>query len=428
MKTKILIPILLLLSLGAAAQTSKSELLKDMNRTGGMYLIYPGPTQKALTPAPDGYEPFYISHYGRHGSRYMLDNICYVKAIDMLETASQKGILSRKGAEVLEVLKAGYADAEKRDGDLTALGARQHREIAHRMYDRFPELLSQPIKVDARSSTIGRCMISMFNFCQELQGLNPSLDIRMDASRGDMKFVVEDEHIKPEETPQTQGYKDRVDRMWEKAFKPAHMMKQLFTDVRKAESFIDGVELMECLNQVAGDLQNIPELGLSIREIFTKDELFNIWNYYNSGWMLKCGLVPGSTPNYLRKMEVRDTLVSIADRAVRNGKPAVTLRFGHDGTVLPLVYLLGMKEAVGVSTNIENLYKTASIDKIIPMAANIQMIFYRKEGSDDVLVKFLLNENETSLPAVKTDIAPYYHWTDVKNYWDSWRTTLTTRQ
>ena len=26
----------------------------------------------ARTPAPEGYEPFYISHYGRHGSRWLL--------------------------------------------------------------------------------------------------------------------------------------------------------------------------------------------------------------------------------------------------------------------------------------------------------------------------------------------------------------------
>jgi hypothetical protein len=50
------------------------------------------------------------------------------------------------------------------------------------------------------------------------------------------------------------------------------------------------------------------------------------------------------------------------------------------------------------------------------MAGNIQLVFYRKDGSDDILVKFLLNENETSIP-VKTDCAPYYHWSDVKRYW-----------
>ena len=69
-------------------------------------------------------------------------------------------------------------------------------------------------------------------------------------------------------------------------------------------------------------------------------------------------------------------------------------------------------------TDIDNIYKYISIDKIIPMAANIQIIFYRKEGSDDVLVKFLLNENETSVP-VRTDCAPYYHWKDVREYYRS---------
>ena len=37
--------------------------------------------------------------------------------------------------------------------------------------------------------------------------------------------------------------------------------------------------------------------------------------------------------------------------------------------------------------------------------------------SDDILVKFLLNENETSIP-IKTDCAPYYHWSDVKRFWE----------
>ena len=71
---------------------------------------------------------------------------------------------------------------------------------------------------------------------------------------------------------------------------------------------------------------------------------------------------------------------------------------------------------MGGTSDIENLYKHISIDKIIPMAANIQLIFYRKKGSDDILVKFLLNENETSVPALKTNYAPYYHWSDVKEY------------
>ena len=50
------------------------------------------------------------------------------------------------------------------------------------------------------------------------------------------------------------------------------------------------------------------------------------------------------------------------------------------------------------------------------MAGNIQFVFYRKKGSDDILVKVLLNERETKLP-VQSDVAPYYHWKDVELYY-----------
>ena len=50
------------------------------------------------------------------------------------------------------------------------------------------------------------------------------------------------------------------------------------------------------------------------------------------------------------------------------------------------------------------------------MAGNVQWVFYRKPGNDDVLVKFLLNENETSIP-ITTDIYPFYHWKNVANYY-----------
>ena len=41
----------------------------------------------------------------------------------------------------------------------------------------------------------------------------------------------------------------------------------------------------------------------------------------------------------------------------------------------------------------------------------------RKKGSaDDIIVKFMLNEKEVSIP-VKTDIAPFYHWKDVRAFY-----------
>ena len=400
----------------ALAQTTKKEIFNDIYRTGSNYFAYPGPKQQKLTKAPEGYKPFYISHYGRHGSRYMSSNEYYVTAINKLDSAAQFGILTAKGKDVLEKLRIGYADAWHRDGDLSKLGAKQHRDIAHRMYERFPELLSQPIKIDARSSTVRRCMLSMFNFCQELQALNPQLDIALEACKHDWNWVVEDLSIKPAETPQSELYEKQRSAIFEGAHDPTRLMASLFTDTRKASEFINGRDLMEALYNVAEDLQNVPELNIQLIDVFTKDELFNMWQGYNAGWLLNTGLVPGCTPYYIQQQEVRDSIVSIADKVIAKGEPTASLRFSHDSSVLPLAYLLGLKEARSGKADIPNIYKYISIDKIIPMAANIQMIFYRKDGSDDVLVKFLLNENETTLSSVRTDSAPYYHWEDVRRF------------
>lgn len=412
----ILLPALLL-CVAATAQTTKKELLQDLGKTGASYYAYPGPRQTALTPAPEGYKPFYISHYGRHGSRYVSDNKYYTRAIAALDSAARLGLLTPRGRDVLAKLRVGYADAFNRDGDLTALGGRQHREIARRMYERFPELLSQPLRIDAKSSTTRRCMISMFNFCGELQALNPWLDISMDASSHDMHYVVGNSDVKLAKGPRQDEFERKLDLLDEKASDSRRLMKVLFTDPAKVSAFVKGSDLAYNLYKVASDLQNVPELNLSLMDLFTRDELFDTWVVGNADWLLGYGLIPGSTPGYLKRKEVMDSIVSYADRFVAGDRPAVSLRFSHDSAVLPLAYMLGLKEAMGATGDLANVYKQVSIDKIIPMGGNIQLVFYKKDGSDDVLVKFLLNENETSVP-VRTDCAPYYHWTDVKAYWN----------
>ena len=400
----------------AFAQTTRKEMVNEPYRNGSNYFAYPGPKQQKLTPPPQGYEPFYIFHYSRHGSRYMTNNKYYLTAINMLDSADRVGLLSSKGKEVLGKLRIGYADAFHRDGDLTRLGAQQHREIAHRMYDRFTSLVSQPLHIDAKSSTSRRCMLSMFNFCTELQGLNPSLDIVMDASKRDMKYVVEDNSLKPEPTAQSDAMWRQAGEMFEKANDSRRLMALLLTDPAKVGPSFNGRELTEALYNVAQDLQNVPELGISLIDIFTGEELFQAWQAYNASWLLDTGLVPGSAPYYRILDEVVDSIISTTDRVILDASPTMVLRFSHDSSVLPLAYVLGLKEAVGATADLTNLYKHVSIDKIIPMAANIQMVFYRKAGSDDILVKFLLNENETTIPHLSAKTAPYYPWAVVKPY------------
>ena len=187
--------LLLLLPLTMSAQQSRQEIDANPLLAANTYLAYQGP-QKQLTPAPKGYEPYYLSHYGRHGSRYMIGKDAYTKPYLMLAKADSLGKLTDKGKEMLALLKDMAAQADGRDGELTQLGALQHRQIAQRMYDRFPEIFKGKTNIDARSTVVIRCILSMENGLQQLLRNNTELNIRHDASYHDMYFMnLDDRHL-----------------------------------------------------------------------------------------------------------------------------------------------------------------------------------------------------------------------------------------
>ena len=94
------------------------------------------------------------------------------------------------------------------------------------------------------------------------------------------------------------------------------------------------------------------------------------------------------------------------------------MRFGHETMVLPLTCLLELNQFGYQTLNLEELETHGWWACVVfPMASNIQFVFYRENPLDkDVLVKVLLNEEEATLP-IKSDLAPYYHWSDFKEYY-----------
>ena len=53
------------------AQTVRDIIIKKPTYASCNYDTYPDNIPDNLTPPPEGKKPFYISHYGRHGSRYI---------------------------------------------------------------------------------------------------------------------------------------------------------------------------------------------------------------------------------------------------------------------------------------------------------------------------------------------------------------------
>ena len=75
-----------------AAQTAQEEIKANKFLAASNYLDYERQlSDKPLTPSPKGYEPFYMSHYGRHGSRWLTGKTSYTSVAEPLRKAKQYG-------------------------------------------------------------------------------------------------------------------------------------------------------------------------------------------------------------------------------------------------------------------------------------------------------------------------------------------------
>ena len=118
MKSFSLIALSAVLALGVSAQTTREEMAADLNKTGGVYLAYPT-TSADNTPAPKGYKPFHISHYGRHGSRYLISDNDYMNVVRIMHKADSMNALTPLGKELNIRLDSLMLEAAGRGGALS---------------------------------------------------------------------------------------------------------------------------------------------------------------------------------------------------------------------------------------------------------------------------------------------------------------------
>ena len=407
-------------SLHVTAQSFKQQISVHPELSANNYLAYPTPSGK-LTPAPSGYFPVYLSHYGRHGSRYLIHAQQYLRPIEVLERADSAGVLTNEGEDVLKKLRLMYAESYKRWGELTPLGAQQHQQIARRMYERFPSVFRDSVWVDAKSTDVIRCILSMENELQELIRHNPRLRIRHDASAHDMYFMNQSDK-KLSHQRDSSAVKNTIDEWGKRNIDTKPLMARLFKDKEYVAKKVDAGQLSFDLFSLASIVQNSEiRHSLSLYNLFTPEELYRLWERSNAWWYLRYASAPqsgGNQPfsqrNLLRK------IITDADSCLALPHPGVTLRFGHDTMVMPLTCLLNLNNSDIRVSDIDSLdLKGWSSTRIVPMAANIQFVFYKnpRKPKAETLVKVLLNEEEATLPLPKTSAPYYYKWSDFKKFY-----------
>ena len=418
MKKLLFTAIISLFAITTIAQSVQEDLKRDIRYSASNQMAYPTPTQ-ALTPAPEGYKPFYISHYGRHGSRYLINPKDYSYPHEVLKSADSAGVLTPLGKNVLKRYEIIIQEADNRYGELTPLGAEQHRQIARRMYERFPEVFEGNVWVDAKSTVVIRCILSMTNELTELTRLNPKLRIRHDASMHDMYYM----NFNDKELLKKKWNKESND-VYEKYFKEMvnydYAFCQLFTDTSFVWRKADARKFYEKLFHTTNNLQNLEaRKKVTLYDLFTDEDMYNNWRVANMWWYLGYGFsqLNGGKQPYVQRNLLRK-IIEEADSCIVLQNPGATLRFGHETMVMPLTVLMGLNGYDLVTDDYAHLDQKGWVNyRIFPMGANIQLVFYRRNtGNKDVLVKVLLNENEATLP-IKSNTAPYYKWSEVRDYY-----------
>ena len=331
-----------------------------------------------------------------------------------LRNGREAGKLTPLGEETLKKLEAFHPTTVKRLGDLTTVGERQHHGIGKRMAQNFPELFKTPgVKIDARSTVVIRCILSMIAECEELAAANPSAQIHNDVSES-LQYYLNQPW---EGTVKAEGKKGdkEVTEYSQKYTHPERLMKALFNDQQWVYDNVAAGDFMRRLFDVAANMQS-HDTDIELLSLFTDDEVYDQWRIRNVGWYLDYGASPVSGKKMpFSQLNLLKNIIETADTVTQT---QATLRFGHEVCVMPLACLLELDNCGMAVETLDELDTYWRNYRIFPMACNIQLVFYRpKKGkAGDILVKVLLNERETYLP-IATDNWPYYKWQDLRQYY-----------
>lgn len=430
MKRFLSISLALLLAFSAMAQTARQEIDAHPHLAISTQSVYAGHYYfRPIAEAPKGYKPFYISHYGRHGSRHESNTKYPDNFVKMFEVADSLNILTAKGKELKEVAYKIQKAHAGRIGELTRSGFEQHKGIARRMYERFKPVFQRGAIIDSRSSSYARCILSMAAFNESLKECEPMLETRMDAAE-EHKEVIRP-HMDFIKDPRHNGAFIQSDEAWWLKLKSwsekqdlSHCFNLLFTDVDLLSKALGGITKIEIATDIYKRLAFMQNLGQHDRtlidSIFTADERYTIYLFENYRWFCRyiSTKVDGGEHRLAPMGKVLGDIIKYADLAIEGKNSAsANLRFGHDYYLLGLLAVLNCNEypsGLDIS-DVNKLNEQWSSYKMVTMASNLQMVLYRSKKCSDVLVRFLENENDITLP-IKSVEGPFYKWEDVRNY------------
>ena len=436
----------LILSISGLSCLAQPEVvLGDPFKSSGLDNIYDFDAQ-ICTAAPKGYEAFYISHYGRHGSRYPYTATVATALLDLLHEAEGKENLSEYGSGLMAKVELFMEKAGNHIGELTDLGRQQQYRLAGEMAERYPQAFRKGAVVTAQASSSSRSILSMASFCTALARKYPS--IRIDQFQG----FAETQATAPNmgRNPlRIKGpglgnpYRESPAEFMQRRFPEftETVLGKMFRDPYAALGDRDVQYLMDHIYMLIGGMNSLPDgVRMDFSDIATPETLARMWELDNYQRFCEYIVYTASCCSVFKDIiERADARLALLDsaagklegrtdgRAERRAEgraEGADLRFGHDHVLMSLLMIADIDSFGELPENPDELGLVFQTFRS-PMAANLHFVFYRpKNGRGPILTGLSLNGQPARLSAldkelgISPDESAFYRWDDVKDWFE----------
>ena len=424
----------LILSISGLSCLAQPEVvLGDPFKSSGLDNIYDFDAQ-ICTAAPKGYEAFYISHYGRHGSRYPYTATVATALLDMLHEAGEKENLSEYGSGLMARVELFMEKAGNHIGELTDLGRQQQYRLAGEMAERYPQAFRKGAVVTAQASSSPRSILSMASFCTALARKCPS--IRIDQFQG----FAETQATAPNmgRNPlRIKGpglgnpYRESPAEFMQRRFPEftETVLGKMFRDPYAALGDRDVQYLMDHIYMLIGGMNSLPDgVRMDFSDIATPETLARMWELDNYQRFCEYIVYTASCcsvfKDIIERADARLALLDSAAGKLGGRAEGADLRFGHDHVLMSLLMIADIDSFGELPENPDELGHVFQTFRS-PMAANLHFVFYRpKNGRGPILTGLSLNGQPARLSSLDKELglspdeSGFYRWDDVKAWFE----------
>lgn len=353
----------------------------------GTSLPYPVP-ERVQSP-PDSLETVFVNHVGRHGARF-LSKKDYTGAVLSFLDGQPK--LTADGERVRRLCLRLDSLTDGRWGALDAMGMEEQDSIGARFFRRYPGLFERNDSVEAWSSYVPRCVMSMDFMTHAIESRFPRLEMGMGSGprfNRLLRFFTTDRNYK--------AFKENGDwkRVWQDfadSVAPVSPIDRLTPD----ESGLSRREKQELATNlykvVAGSFAILTDAEW--KPFFTDEEYRRLWECENLRHYLTYSWSGIGTEPMTQARPLLAELIRTIDAAAapEYDGPAAILRFGHAETLMPLLCLMDIPGCRYVTDDWGSVAAHWRDYEVAPMAVNLQMALCRSRETGELYLVTYVNE------------------------------------